>query len=161
MLRRSLPLDLIEKCELRAGHMFHLLPERPHAVEISLARNVRVLLLRHRLCNSKKPLLRPTQCAANAPRNALRNVLLLRQRGRRNENQPGENNKSGELHSYLQLDGISTSNLSLAHRMPLPTEHSTNYLRSSPTSAHKLTGPCPLKYRCLSTGPGSLWSGAS
>src|SRR5712675_1243240 len=114
MLRRSLPLNLIEKCELRARHMLHLFPKRSHSLEISLTRNVRVLLLGHRFRNAKKSLLRPTQRAPNASRYTLRNLLLLRRSLRRDKNQPCENDESGELHSYLLLKDNSDSDLSFA-----------------------------------------------
>src|SRR5579862_1658119 len=121
MLRRRLPLDLIKKRELRARHMLHLFPKRPNAVEISLRGNVRILLLRHRFRNAQKSLFRPPQREAHAPRNALRNVLLLRQRGRSNQNHTRKNKKSKKLHGSLQLNrslngqlnGFSNSSLCL------------------------------------------------
>src|SRR5215469_9359367 len=151
MLRRRFPFNLIEKRKLSARHVFHLLPKRPHSFEISLRRNVGVLLLGHRFRHAEKSLLRPAQRQSNAPPYTLRKFLRLRQRARHNENHPRQNKKGKQSHANLPFRILEFGPVAASYASPASC--STNL------PARELTGRCPLKYRCLSTGSGVSGAG--
>src|SRR5581483_1515083 len=47
MLRRLLAFDFVEKCEVRAGHVFHLLSECPNALEGPVGWRKRIFVRGH------------------------------------------------------------------------------------------------------------------